>query len=290
MSLLYKLRTRVGDIHRRRLADAFAWEKQEYRLILSTGRTGTDFLANLIEGGFEGATAVHEPHPDLFDLGIRYRRNGLSIEEAARLLRTARVEYIEKCSSENSIYVETNNNLSLLTPVVPVAFPSPVVVHLVRDGRDWITSSFSKRQTRDPDSPLFLSDQDNRSRLNARDFPEDPLATTWNETDRFEQLCWYWNKMNRMIMLESADLGATVIKFEDIFNAEEGYPGLTKLLRVFGLMGAEEDIPLAVLDKMSSRRNASVSKNLPSFEGWTATQKEVFDSYCGRTRSELGYA
>ena len=68
----------------------FNWDKKKVILIISSGRTGTNFMAHWFSTLSDEFYSVHEPSPDLFQLGIEK-------------LRWIRLKLKEPYSSINSI-------------------------------------------------------------------------------------------------------------------------------------------------------------------------------------------
>lgn len=166
--------------------------------IVSTGRTGTQFLAGFVAETQPDALALHEPAPDLFDVGVGYRRGELGHDQAVRRTLVARASQRRRLATDQRpVYVESNNNLALLLPVAAAAFRRFRVVQVVREPTSYLASAFSK--THGAERYSLYSENDPRARLRASDDASDPFAAAWTRFGRFEKLCWHWRKYNELI-------------------------------------------------------------------------------------------
>lgn len=64
------------------LGRSYSWDDVRVAFIVSTGRTATHFLAHLLDEALDNTLAVHEPGPQVYDLGVRLIRGELSLREA----------------------------------------------------------------------------------------------------------------------------------------------------------------------------------------------------------------
>ncbi|MFW6070645.1 MAG: sulfotransferase, partial [bacterium] len=161
-----------------------AWsEKVNVFFVLAIGRSGTSFLAHLLDQA-PGAHVVHEPigedfmayqeafhDPDAARSYVhRFRKKEIYLRA-----RAVQMEHMEA-------YGEVNSALRRHARALAAAFPDAVLFHLVRDGRD-VVRSMSARRTMTPEDK-------NTNAIRPR--PGDPWAGKWEQMDRFARLCWYW--------------------------------------------------------------------------------------------------
>ena len=266
---------------RARFLPLASWSGVEPGFIVSTGRTGTLRLAEVLAEATESVLVLHEPPPDLFDLGEAVACGDLGFDSAARSLRRLRQPQANRLRRQGSdAYVESNNNAGYLPQVIRAVFSEPRFIHVVRDGRSTVRSLYSnvvpsRRSARH--NALFMDHDDHRCRLSALDFPDDPLSGEWQELSRFERVCWYWAKKNALIREALGDADDfLVIRFEDLFDREAGFPGFWRMVEFLGLRSrltrSEGDVR-ALLTKRSNRADRYL---LPPHDEWSTDLRDRF--------------
>ncbi len=263
-------------------------------LVISTGRTGTNFVQTLFSQILTGVDARHEPRPDLFDLGTRRMRGEVSDADAARELRLQRLEIRKELAQRDvNRYVESNNNMAYLLPQIFDLWPQAKFIHIVRNGRDFVRSSFSKkvvsRSTNQLDA-MFMTDDDKRRRLQAGDLPGDPYCDRWAEISRFEKLAWYWMTKDRLICDALEGHPAAIrIRFEDLFDSAKGVDCLLQMLAHLELTDALKVEQGEIARLMGKRVNESSSYLLPGPSEWSAEQQQQFNDIAGPHMRRLEY-
>lgn len=241
--------------------------------IISTGRTGTKFLAGYLNDD-PYSVAVHEPGPTLFRLGNQVARRETGFDEAvAAIMRSKRPKI--KRYQDHKMYVEANNRLYSLVPALRSVFPEAKVVRVVRDGRDVVRSGMSRG---------WYGENDPFDRINARWFPGDSWYHKWDDLSRFQKVCWWWQKKDS-ILLDSMpnDEGAISVRFEDIFDAPSLYVGMRKIF-VFLRLGLNINP-----SRMHQPVNATPKYTFPRWTHWTVEQLEQFDEIAGGHMRRCGY-
>jgi hypothetical protein len=101
----------------------------------------------------------------------------------------------------------------------------------------------------------------------------------WPKFDRFQKVCWYWNKCNEILEQEFGNEGDFLLmKFEELFSSANNYRGICKMLQFFQInvpQGMDENT-LAILMKRGT--NSSERIVLDGAETWTDKQKRDFDT------------
>lgn len=273
---------------RRRLASLplAGWGGVEAGFILSTGRTGTLRVAQVLDRVTSEMIVLHEPSPDLFDLGEAFARGALSPAGAARGLRRARQPLCNRVRREGAgAYIESNTNASYLPGPIREVFDGPRFVHVVRDGRAVVRSLYSKTNpSRRPgqDKALFMGHDDHRPRLAAVDFPDDPWSAGWLDMSRFGRICWHWAKKNALIREALGDADDfLVIRFEDVFDAEAGHPGFWRLVEFLELGRRLVRPEAEIHELLAERTNRPARYRLPPPEEWSAELRRSFDRIAG---------
>jgi hypothetical protein len=126
--------------------------------------------------------------------------------------------------------------------------------------------------------------------MTALDFPNDRWREDWRKFDRFQRICWYWNKCNEILAQEFANQGDFLLmKFEELFKSESNYRGIRKMLQFFQInvpRGMDENT-LDVLMKRGT--NSSERIVLDGAETWTDKQRMHLDKLTYPMRKQLGY-
>ncbi|MCI3949443.1 MAG: hypothetical protein K0R11_1377, partial [Acidimicrobiales bacterium] len=161
--------------------------------VVSTGRTGTQFLADLF--GRLGARASHEPGPRWLRLVSNAHVAGrLSSERAARLVGRVRRAEVEQAGA--APWVESSCLVYGLVDPLLASFPEAAVVQVVRDPRTYVRSAMGWGAYRVGGRPLNVVPF---RRLAPTQFRPRSVRRRldWAGEGQFERLCWAWAAMNR---------------------------------------------------------------------------------------------
>lgn len=235
--------------------------------ILAIGRSGTEFLASLLNQA-DGCLVYHEPVREDF---YQYQRAFHNRREAIRYIEKYRKKeiYIRGSKYKAHTYGEVNSLLRRHTEGLQKAFPNATFIHLVRDGRD-VVRSMMARNTMTP------SDR-NTSEIYPAEW--DPFSQRWGDASRFEKLCWYWKTENEY--LDSYIDGK--VRLEDVSNSYESF--YRQILRPLGLS----------LPEGTWRSLASIPKNrtknyvFPHWTEWSSSKRQAFYEICASEMEKYGY-
>lgn len=250
-------------------------------LILSTGRTGTIFLARLFADMYPNVAAYHE------------RGNSRPIQIAANLhfshlLPKSGIKAVwaflkgkEIATCEKQFHLDANNFLYGLAALYPELYPNLKVLHIVRDPRDYVTSQLNfSRQKRTSFIGNYLVPfwQPNPFLVG-----ELPLSRAIGFS-RLEKYCWVWDFKNRiMSTLEDSPTLYLRIRFEDLFSANPA-PAFHSITDFFGLPPVEN-----IHEKFREPANTSKPIFFPEWREWTEKQAAQLQSLCGARMSQFGY-
>lgn len=249
-------------------------------LIISTGRTGTIFLARLFASLYpELAESYHErgnsrPIQILTNLHLAHLLPLGGLKGAWRVLKGWEIEQCKK-----AFHIDANCFLYGLAALAPDLYPGLKVVHIVRDPRTYVTSH------------LNFAEQKGTSYLANHWVPfwqPSPVLSGGGRgvgMTRFEKYCWIWDFKNGVMQgLEGSDTPYLRVRFEDLFNS--GDPE-----KVFGEMTDFVGLPRAagIRDKFREPANTSAKTDFPEWPAWTAEQARQLDTLCGRRMARYGY-
>jgi hypothetical protein len=185
--------------------------------VVSTGRTGTQFLADLF--GRLGARASHEPGPKWLRLASNAHVAGrLSSERASRLVARVRRDEVERPDAPP--WVESSCLVYGLVDPLLATFPDAHVVQVVRDPRTYVRSAIGWGAYRAGGRALNVVPF---RRLAPTQFRPRSVRRRleWAGQGQFERLCWAWATMNRSMREQGAGSARfSVLRYEDLFDPE----------------------------------------------------------------------
>ena len=280
-------------------------------IVTSGGRTGTKFFSNLFREIIDGCISVHEPETiNLKNLGHtldvikrfglfaptikkitgnwgitsisnKKIRNEITSEEAILLLLDERKDFINSFSE--NIYVESSYHYFGLIDILPNVFKNHRLVYLVRDGREWVRSHMNREWYTTKNIPSIF-------RTILTPDPKDKYYKKWNSMSRFEKICWAWVKINKSALEGlKKNPNAKLFYFEDIFNSNQKYENLKKLVDFATFFSDFKVNYKTIDDKLEKKVNMPNEYKFPIWKNWSNEQKKQFNAICGPLMSKLGY-
>ncbi|MEJ2051510.1 MAG: sulfotransferase domain-containing protein, partial [Calditrichota bacterium] len=161
------------------------------------------------------------------------------------------------------------------------------IVIIVRDPRQWAASYMNTTST-------MYGPKNLRYRLGINLFSPTLLGDMeygekWNAMNRFEKLCWAWQAIYSILLKELGDEHVLLIKFEDIFLANNRYNELERLLiflTTFPSRNFEYRITKGLLENPINR---STGKEFPKWQHWDPAQAKYLHSLCSPLMEKFGY-
>ena len=252
--------------------------------VLALGRSGTKFLSSLLSKDSRGVVH-HEPH-DYDDKLLLLRHAGTFDQTVDRLLEERFAQLLPRQDGVE-FYGEVNSYLRYEVDWLRRKF-DPVLIHLVRDGRDFVRSAYIREvyTPRQHEGPILPRDGD-------------PYAERWVELSRFQKLSWYWAHTNEY-------LGRRVpgfVRFEDLLADYATFE--EKILRPTGVsisrqlwqreVGRPKNTSRRFRMRQMARRwlrgkrQGRPSRPLPPWKQWDDRLTTQFWEICGETMRRLGY-
>ncbi|HLG03166.1 MAG TPA: sulfotransferase domain-containing protein [Bacteroidia bacterium] len=285
-----KFRTRIKEAIDRRTK--YKWSKVNATLIVSTGRTGTEFLARFFNSNFSGVTARHEPPLDMFELGAGLLRGKFTRDQAVDYFYAQRYDLLKSVvEAKHDFYIESNLNLSLVLDIAEQVMPNLKIVHVVRDPRTCIKSYFNKSPD-DSGKLYFMGDGDYRVRISPDDFPGDPWYGKTKSMDRFQKICWYWAKYNMLVReyCTRTKNETMFIRYEDLFTGPDKHRKLDELMRFIGLDSRLNLSSGELENALNARSNTSRHGELiGDYETWPDEIKVKFHEMLDEPMKLFGY-
>jgi hypothetical protein len=245
---------------------------------LSTGRTGTQFLAFYFDKNFEGVRALHEPFPSYL-LRAMSNAHTAGMMPAPVLLpafKLARSLIFSRLPQDHE-YIESNYYLYGMFDALCKLDPAPIMFHIIRDPRAYIRSHLNHGTWQGykwlvsnvvpywiPDVRYILK----------------PLGLPMTPINRFAAIWLHTNNYIREHGKKYAHYH--LYRFEDLFKPP--YPILQEMCVTLGLTPREE----IVIDP-SEKVNYDIKEVIGPWKTWTPEQCRQLDQICGSMMREFGY-
>ena len=241
--------------------------------ILSTGRTGTTFLANFLNSQ-SSVTAFHEPKPSriLRMWSFAYMNGKVSKDWMASILYKKRKKIIN--SVDNHIYIESNPYLIGFVDVLNEVFNKPIIIHVLRDPRDFVRSSLNHGN--DSGIKLFFNNYVPYWYPDIKSYLKINRKLTMDE-----KAIGFWSLANnKLIEANQNNPNYHQIKFEDLFNNNNSYK------QIADIVGLES---INVTGKFKKPINASRKSTNTFWESWSTSKIRFIDTVCGSLMKRFSY-
>ena len=244
---------------------------KQFFFILSAGRSGTKFLANLLNL-CPTAFVAHEPVRN--DVKS-YRQAFYNENKSYKYINHFRKKeiYYRIRKKKIKIYGEVNGVLNRHYKALEKSFSNSNTkfFHLVRDGRDVVRSIMSRKS--------FADDGYKGAYTGITPKNGDPYKNKWIKMSKFEKICWYWNTENKYLDKNISNR----LNFEQIIS---DYSYLKeKLLNPLGLELSEKIWE----DEIKKPKNITIEYKIPHWKEWTKRRTYTFNNICDETMKKLGY-
>jgi len=244
-------------------------------LVLSTGRTGTNFIAKLFNRHPQ-VTALHEPRPSrIMRMWSIARIEGAATrQDLAGVLLSTRRKLL--ASVDTPIYLESNPYLFGAADCLNEVFENPVIVNIIRDPRDYVKSSLNHGNTR---GLKYLLNQ-----FLPFWYPDtDKILGLPREESLVVRHARYWRILNDWLeeALEHLD-NYHAFRFEDLFHACDKY----ELKRLASTIGIEESF---IDESDLSATNRSKDSAIASWREWSREDSKMLEEICRPLMDRYGY-
>lgn len=239
--------------------------------IVSSGRTGTQFLARYFDANFPGVIARHEPSPRVRTriVANAYARRACSHGRVVSLLRRKR-RGIDALAAD--VYIESNPFLWGAIRVLDEVFESPMVVHVVRDPREQVRSSLNHGTSSGLKS------------IANRWLPYWYPSTSEVGGDWIERASGMWTAVNEFLGEAGAACSSyRVVRYEDLFD--ENHSGLRELCEWIGLEFRGAGAPV----DPAQRINPGAKRVLGNWGEWSDAQCAAVHRITAPLMAAYGY-
>lgn len=239
--------------------------------VLGTGRSGSATIANTLSKNPK-ITCLHEPTFPLVRLSTEYAHGNKNREDVKKELKFI---YRDTGIFPQGIYGESDMKCSNLVEIIAEILPKAKFIWLIRDGRDVVSSGYSRGWFDESEYTANLSGKGrvysgkawSRYRINGYlcgQFSEEE----WKDMSSFERNCWYWQYWNELIEQQLNSLPKEQwiqIKLENLSRE------LSKVESFLGTDRGRQKVEKANVAQYKLRNSNS----------WSVEQKAMFQKWCG---------
>lgn len=243
--------------------------------ILATGRTGTKFFAELLNNDPK-ITALHEPKPSriLRLWTMAYFEGDANENELATVLFAKRKRLMSRI--DTPIYIESNPFLVGFLKVLDKVFNDPIIVHVVRDPRDYVRSCVNHGNKRGLKKIM-------NEYLGYWHPDYNKVLKTDKQLDIGLKYAAYWRIVNEFIYEHGKKKrNYHLFKFEDLFDEKSG-----ELARLVELVGADKS--LAHLPSSRQKVNRSRFDDFGKWQDWESPYCKEVEKICGPYMKKFSY-
>src|SRR5699024_3347188 len=162
------------------------WQSLQPVWVLSTGRTGTNSLTELLKLS-PAMDAFHEPAPELFQFSFDYAMEQFDQDTALSMLSYLRDELVFRSVRDGQIFVETNNRVTYLADLLLKLYPKSRLIHIYRNPYDFIRSGMRRK--------YYNSHMRDYARI--QHTAQDPSHEAWTDFSPLQKVAWNWTTVNK---------------------------------------------------------------------------------------------
>lgn len=288
---------------------------KERIFISSTGRTATQFFAKHFNSMIENSVSLHEPGTPwfskpkkligqirdygLYHLTLGQRKNNHSMYKLSRDYVAGDINKdkaceniltinnkVDKLCGDAQTVVYSSGHIYGLLGLLDQLYEDSRFIFIVRDPREWIGSALNKTEY-SLYGPIELILH--KLSLQPCCIDEDPYAKVWKKLSKFEKYCWFYNKLNELVLLEMEHKSNfKVFKYEDILLSDdkiENFKSMLDFATDFQSGKIEYTFNPAVLGKKVDSKQAKAV----AWKDWTDNQVEIMNKHCGDMMERFGY-
>ena len=252
------------------------WESTKCLFVLSTGRTGTTTVVQLIDLS-PNISAVHEPEPRHLEL-LResFLRPFNEFQSQIPLITRARRSLIGKTGAQDLAYAEATI-LKFFAPTLAQLLPNAKFLHLYRHPADVVRSGMRRR----------WYDGHSYDQYKILPSPSGPVAAEWDSWGAFEKNCWTWQAENDYFFRFGELVGddrCLKMSFEDLMQ-----PKTEAYTQIFEMLEIEPPAIGDVEGVLGTRFNEQTDGEFPRLSEWSDEQKTTLKRIAGPAIQSLGY-
>ncbi len=252
------------------------WQEARCLFTLSTGRTGTQTLCELLNLSPD-VLALHEPEPRPYEaFRSAYARVWHEPSGYRKLFEKARRGYLAWAAWRGKVYAE-GTAVKYLAPVIADVVPGAKFLHLYRHPAEVVRSAMRRG----------WFDHHPLDAYRPRPVAKDPAYEAWAGWDPFARNCWMWRADNEFFLRLKrfvAEDRFLSLAFEDFVE-----PATGAYRHIFEFLGVACPAPDVVWKVLAVRYNEQTSGSFPQPGDWPDPLRETLWAIAGETMEKLGY-
>ena len=248
--------------------------------LLGVPRSGTTFFSKFFQRPmFHNVECRGHGSPlRFYDINVSYDA-GIIDREAAKKAIAGYGAEISSCNKETLVVV--SHDCYAIVELLAEVFINSKFVFITRDPRTFIPSAASN-----PDNIQYAKSHSfHREHLTMQPWRRYPDMDGW-----IERMSFTWNYFTKKYRDGIQKLGARAltVRFEDIFDSENGYPGMKEIA---GFVKDEVKIPDSKewLSSVLKQKVNSYTYAHDGWDKWSQMDKDALTRHCKKTMSLLGY-
>lgn len=241
--------------------------------VLSTGRSGTQTLAHLMEMA-QNALVWHHPEPNMI-METLYAYQHLI--PAGETFWRGRSHILANAWEQGKIHGETDHNMTPFASDIAKDIPNSKFLVLVRDPREFIRSGMRRGY-------YIAGGPWDEGRL--KPLPQQEKQLNWKKMHPFEKVCWLWAETYRHINRAIETIGeerVMIVRFEELIKGPKVAEDIFKFLELTGFQAEQAQKIL------SQKLNAQRGGDFPHPRDWEQRLHDVAWHYCGDIAEAYGY-
>ncbi len=249
------------------------WDNINTNFIISTGRTGTNSLAVLLNSISKNIYAVHEPYPDLFEVAVNRFRLNYNNTTAINKIKQARYRQLINVYGKFDMFIESNPNLTFISDLLPMVFPKSKFLIISRNYKDYLVSAYNKSP--DGSGNFFpYNKNDHRKRIIPNDLADNKYIIQWDQMSQAEKLAWYYSAANEyLIKFKNSNRNVLWLQFEKLFSTETGIEEMKKIIKFFGFKNKSID-EVSFIKHLGQKINNNKTLRLQSYEDFSVAERK----------------
>ena len=251
--------------------------------ILSTGRSGSKFIAWLLER-CPDLEVYHEPKPSLQYFSNFAFHNQDKTEVLQKMIEASRMELLLRAFIQGRIFVESNQCMIFFAPSIRDIFKRSKFVHIVRHPGDFARSALRNGFHRN--DSIWES-----GRVRMKEMEQ------WDKLHHMEKLGWLWKTTHGFIETFKANIEAgriVTFKAEDLFKDQEKVRSLFEFIGVSPLPENDiQEIQKTKVNELAVRPdeppNMKKRLHFPKYPLWDVEMKKRLWRYVSNLPEAYGY-
>lgn len=246
--------------------------------ILSTGRTGTTTLSRVLQQ----KRNIHQtPNSGLLNV----LSNAALNKNICKKILLEKFFNLEETPPSTADPLKTMGLVLYLNDLIrnnPEKIKNVVIIHIIRDPRDFVTS-FMNWKNRKLSGIIA-------HHLTPYWMPKPKVTgikSLWKtiSMSKFEHFCWIWNFKNKLIYDSFSDLpNYHLLKFEDVIED----PDTIKTIQGI-ISGDRTKTDPKIQSSVLEKRNESIKKSFPNWKEWDPKKAKILEEHCGVMMKMFSY-